>query len=381
MKHGLNNIIEIETFYPDSLTKGVTKINCKNDCEDIIVIDDGKNVNEFPMKSLLRNYIAGVAAMSKSNAASGDWIEYDGTTETTSDPAFLRATGPAGTVTRGPMVGTDDGTIYPLAIDNYHLGALIGHGTGAGQLSYGATTVNSPTVSGIYYSVDITRQFTNSSGGDITIEELALANYWWYPYGATYYGILSRDVGIGHIVTNGGSSTVTIKHLITETSGITKNYIKWMYGMFTDNTSVQLIDTGGAIETMESYPNMGNAGYYSAGNVSSVYGLVVGTDDTAADWDDYALKSQINAGTSAGQLWHTGGTTSSINTSGNTASFFVQRGFFNFSGSPITIRETGLYGYQDGTNPIMMFRYPISPGVTLLDNEGMVIKIYFTVTV
>jgi hypothetical protein len=62
----------------------------------------------------------------------------------------------AGVTTHGIMVGTGTGA---FDFDNYALGTLIAHGTGAGQLQYGAVTFNAPQTSGNDRYFEIIRTF------------------------------------------------------------------------------------------------------------------------------------------------------------------------------------------------------------------------------
>jgi len=60
-----------------------------------------------------------------------------------------------------------------VAITNYSLQTLIAHGTGAGQLTYGAMVETSSwTVSGSASFFEATRTLINNSAGNITIEEI-----------------------------------------------------------------------------------------------------------------------------------------------------------------------------------------------------------------
>jgi len=92
----------------------------------------------------------------------------------------------------------------------YALQTLIANGTGAGQLSYGSTTVLSPAISGSTVTVTVSRVLNNSSGGTITINEVAM-------YVAlsldgttsTNYMAVTRDVLASAIsIANGASTTI-----------------------------------------------------------------------------------------------------------------------------------------------------------------------------
>ena len=76
--------------------------------------------------------------------------------------------------TYGFVVGTDDGTLYALANGNYKLGAEIAHGTGAGQLDYGAHSQTAPAVVGANVDWVVSRTFYNGSGATITVKEIGI---------------------------------------------------------------------------------------------------------------------------------------------------------------------------------------------------------------
>jgi len=77
----------------------------------------------------------------------------------------------AGVTNFGIVVGT--GSTAPTINDNA-LQTLIVHGSGSGQLSYGAITFGSPASDSSTSQFTITRNFTNSSGGAINVNEIGL---------------------------------------------------------------------------------------------------------------------------------------------------------------------------------------------------------------
>lgn len=79
--------------------------------------------------------------------------------------------GGAGDTLFGIVVGT--GTA-PVAISDYALGTKIAHGTGSGQLSYGATNISVPTTVGSTRKTTISRLLTNSSGSTINVTEVGI---------------------------------------------------------------------------------------------------------------------------------------------------------------------------------------------------------------
>jgi len=83
----------------------------------------------------------------------------------------LRA--PSGDDSYGIRVGTSD---QAFSKDDYELIGKIDNGSGAGQMLYGATTVESVTDENETSSyVRIIRSFTNNSGATITVKEIGIA--------------------------------------------------------------------------------------------------------------------------------------------------------------------------------------------------------------
>ena len=114
----------------------------------------------------------------------------------------------AGVVTYGPVVGT--GAVAPT-INDYHLGTIIAHGVGAGQLQYSAVTFGAPASDATTSQFTITRNFANGSGGAITVNEIGLYIQG-YRDPTTYYFMAIRDViGGGILVPNGQTLTVNYR--------------------------------------------------------------------------------------------------------------------------------------------------------------------------
>jgi len=108
----------------------------------------------------------------------------------------------------GIQVGS--GTSSPSASSPY-LESLITSGTGSGQLSYGSDIVTSPSISSNPATLQISKTFTNNSGGTVTVGEIGLAmqlrndNTSQYQAALMVHDVLSSAVS----VPNGGTITVT----------------------------------------------------------------------------------------------------------------------------------------------------------------------------
>ena len=100
---------------------------------------------------------------------------------------------PAGEATYGLQVGTND-TAWDIT--NFVLGALITHGTGAGQLSYAATPAVTKVDVGAVRTISVKRNMNNNGSGDVIVREIGytgggIRNY---KTALSYEFLLLRDV-------------------------------------------------------------------------------------------------------------------------------------------------------------------------------------------
>jgi hypothetical protein len=124
---------------------------------------------------------------------------------------YLGGCGPAGDTSAGIVVGTSDTSV---SLGQYNLQSPIAHGTGAGQLSYGATTVESLVKDTAWY-FRVIRTFTNSSGGSITVREIGLFVRLGMGPSPNYFScMLARDVLTSPITIPNGS-TLTVRYIIS----------------------------------------------------------------------------------------------------------------------------------------------------------------------
>jgi hypothetical protein len=118
---------------------------------------------------------------------------------------------PAGTADSGIVVGTSD---TPVSLGQYNLQSPIAHGTGSGQLSYGAITVESLVKDTAWY-FRVIRTFTNNSGASITVKEIGLFVRFGMFGGPNYFScMLARDVPSTPITIPSGS-TLTVRYIIS----------------------------------------------------------------------------------------------------------------------------------------------------------------------
>jgi hypothetical protein len=136
--------------------------------------------------------------------------------ENKTDPSyFFNLNAPASDANYGIRVGS--GSTSPTA-DDYNLANPIAHGTGSGQLVYGATTIETVVVEGssrTYFR--IIRTFSNSSGATVTVREIGLSVKWSRPTVGYYYALLARDV-LSSAVDVPDGATLTVRYILSTTT-------------------------------------------------------------------------------------------------------------------------------------------------------------------
>jgi len=110
--------------------------------------------------------------------------------------------GPVGNVNEGTVVGT--GTTAPDNLDN-KMETKIAHGSGAGELNYGAQSKTTTAEVGANVDFIITRTFTNGSGNTINVTEAGLQTR----YDSTRFALSIHDTFEAVAVDNGQVLTVT----------------------------------------------------------------------------------------------------------------------------------------------------------------------------
>jgi hypothetical protein len=113
--------------------------------------------------------------------------------------------------TYGIVVGS--GTTA-VAVSDYNVATKISHGTGTGQLQYGAVTLIAPTISGNDCYTEVVRGFTNGSGATVTVAEIGLVFRF---EGQTWYWLMCRDV-LGEAVDVLDTKTLTVTYRVKVTA-------------------------------------------------------------------------------------------------------------------------------------------------------------------
>lgn len=114
----------------------------------------------------------------------------------------------AGSDIYGLQVGSNAGAESP---QDYKLGVLIDDGIAGGELQYGACTVSAVTIDGDDQYVDVSRTFTNGSGGVVTVREVGLV-----AMASPSFFLIIRDVLDDPLnVPHGGILTLTYRLQVT----------------------------------------------------------------------------------------------------------------------------------------------------------------------
>jgi len=171
-----------------------------------------KYIEEAPSKSFILNFLYVwwlCFNLNTSDSVSVTSSSGTQTTMTTTQPlGWFNWVNGAGKPYTGIQVGS--GTSAPSASSPY-LESLITSGTGSGQLSYGSDSVTSPSISSNPGTIQISKTFTNNSGGTVTVGEIGLApqirndSSSLYQAALMVHDVLSSAVS----VPNGGTITIT----------------------------------------------------------------------------------------------------------------------------------------------------------------------------
>jgi hypothetical protein len=202
--------------YTPKLPKAVIEFEVRD--KDGKLLQKGK----FPAKSWVGNIIGLLSSLiyggtaptggsaGYSYSARADMMETGGTSQGIVLWGYNTVIGgnaAAGVDSYGILIGSSDTAV---AIGQYNLGSKIANGTGSGQMSYNASTVEALTKDATWF-FKVIRTFTNSSGATVTIRELGLFIQVTLP---TKQVMLARDVPPSPISVPAGS-TLTMRYIIS----------------------------------------------------------------------------------------------------------------------------------------------------------------------
>jgi hypothetical protein len=167
----------------------------------------------------MANFLFGILAAAPNGAKTASVVETDGSPATPKTSAaanfgvttIAASAAGAGSNSAGIRVGTGD-TAFDH--EDYELDTIIDHGTGAGELEYGASTTVSPVYAAGNITFSIKRTFVNSSGSSIEVKEVGIAVFCDIDNTEIYF-LLDRTVlDTSVIFTNGTTWTVTAEFTV-----------------------------------------------------------------------------------------------------------------------------------------------------------------------
>lgn len=148
---------------------------------ELVVKDKDGNITEhrvqksesFVKQFMQLWYIQGYGLDLMSRYAPGITIKDTGNNDriVANNSKMFDVTGAAGVTTKGIVVGSNN---TAPTMSDYNLNTQIAHGTGSGQIQYGAVTFGAPSAGASISQFRITRDFANGSTGVISVAEIGL---------------------------------------------------------------------------------------------------------------------------------------------------------------------------------------------------------------
>lgn len=180
---------------------------------------DGRKSKKFYGKSLVANFLQNIYANFNQNSTNfadppAIYLNRSYSKNTVNgnvlvNNQFGRIDGGAGALNRGIIIGT--GTTAPQP-SNIAIETIINHGSGAGQMNYGAQQgIMGTTITGSLTEFTINRTYNNNSGGSITVNECAI----YADYGGSVICIYRDLISPGDTINNGQVYDVLITFQIT----------------------------------------------------------------------------------------------------------------------------------------------------------------------
>lgn len=286
-----------------------------------------------------------------------------------------RINGGAGEENYGIVVGYIDTDLWPESYEDRLLPGRIDHGTGAGELEYGAQQWNAVAEIGSNIDWVLYRDFTNNSGATVTINEIGIYAHFNY----AEYCCYARDVlDSGIDIPNGDTLRITYVYRTTPDDGLVIQFLQVVSCIQTWRAESPTINnTDGNPDSIIGTTGWDSSGYPCDifGGANSVdQGIVLGTGDTAVTNNDYDLETPIEHGTGSGQLFYANHTTMDLREiEGGTpetvqySQWTFARYFINMSGGNITVKEIGWKCQIDGSTYVLLGRIVLDTPITLPD--------------
>ena len=273
--------------------------------------------------------------------------------------------------------------------NNNSYGIVIGEGETAESCDqYALTTildlteevchVDAVALDGQIAKCDIHRVFVNETGGAETINEIAMyfnIRNWKvsYPQYQNNYLMGIRDLlDSGVAIADGVSKKVT--YTLSVTSGLTKNFMLTLMGYF-DSTGKTVVDTDGDNRTSgySTFP----CSECNAAEDTKDYGIVIGTDDTAIDIEDYQLGTQLITDWKHYKMRRY---LTETDTGTGITRIGFSREFTNDTGSSVTVNEIGLVAFGTGSGQRFLFARYLTGGITDASGQTLLIRLKFKTT-
>jgi hypothetical protein len=267
--------------------------------------------------------------------------------------------------------------------------------TAAGSLALSSLTIFEPSIGGTTSAIEITQDFTNNGGVNLSVNEIGL---WTRVETDTNnhgrYATIIRDVLPSTVTVNVGQTLSVTYELTTDvpstSGGILIQFNEVLYRQLGQiSREAKDIFNANSVKnavTGQFYMN-GNGGLNPIGNtelgatsLSAYYiGPRAGSSTDSVVNTNFRLQDSVGNntafehGTGSNELYHYGSYVTPIEVDGDDIFFQVWRLVQNLSGSTITVNEMGLYfGYVAGNNleaVHCMARHLISPAVDILNND------------
>lgn len=321
------------------------------------------------MHSFVRTYFDIMKMFIRGNRI-GNFPNIGGGSSSVADNANKFTNANAGADYKGIFVGNGN-TVF--SIDDTQLDSIITHGTGGGQLEYGACTATVPSNPRIG---QLSRTFTNSSGSQISVNEIGLGFREGSESSTTNPIMIARDV-LGSSfdiadgealkvdyefgVTEGAINIKFLSHVFVTGSSYPSGFINWQSydgRVYEDDAPTIFVDS--AIWNGESHPK----------------GIVLGTGDTPISPNDEDLDSKIGIGNGSGELNKSPQqVTYDVDSQNNKITLKIEGEFSNNSGSGITVREIGWYTDFEGQGQFLFWRKVLPEPITIIAGSTKVARI------
>lgn len=273
----------------------------------------------------------------------------------------------------GIQIGSDDGSSYALALDNYKLGTQLTTNVYHSPVNVYVPLVNESSLN----EMSIIRSFQNNTGGSISVKETGL--FFKHELNAWYF-LIARDL-LSSTITVDDEEVLVVTYKLKTGASITVGFLQALRCMLTEDNR-QYINKDGGTSTF-IYSSYENNFFDCKGSIGDdECGIVIGTGSTAVSVSDYWLDTEIEHGTGVGQMSYAQGSISAVNVLGTTCSVDINRAFTNNSGGAIVVTETGLVARTTGTSgaELMHARTLVNGGTGTSVANTEVLNIEYTYT-